>query len=102
MLIYFSCSSVIGLIMFLMSYYSENSFDPIIFVLLIVVNAIINLIFILFQATMIYVFPENRQEFLKSIIILFFNFPFIVIYWILIILSIQKILPSNFEIQSKI
>ena len=88
MFIYFICSWILGILMFVISICFDEFIDSLIFVFLNGFNAIVNLIFILFQATMIYVFPENRQEFLKSIIILFFNFPFIVIYWILIILSI--------------
>lgn len=87
MLIYFICSWILGILMFLISICFNEFVDSLIFVFLTGFNAIINLIFIVFQIIMIYVFPENKSEFYKSILMLLINFPFIVIYWFLIVIT---------------
>ncbi len=79
MLVYFNGSWILGLIMlFLMFYFNDDEFYTLIFIVFTSLNVIINFIFILFQTIMIYVFPENREEFFKSILILLFNFPFLI------------------------
>ncbi len=85
MFIYFTCSWFVGLAMILVARYFENIADFFALFLLTIINFFINSIFILFQAIMIYVFPENRKEFLISIVILFFNFPFVAFAWLLLI-----------------
>lgn len=85
MLIYFTCSWFVGIVMILIARCVENIADIFALFLLTIINFFINSIFILFQAIMIYVFPENRKEFVISIFILFFNFPFIAVAWLLLI-----------------
>ena len=64
-------------------------------VLLLVSTSFMNLFFnglvLIFLTVLLYAFPENRIQFLHSIILLLFNFPFVMFYCIIINLTISNL-----------
>lgn len=88
MFVYFIGSWILGLMITVITFsFGDDDLYSMIFVFLTGFNAIVNFIFILFQLIMISVFPENRADFSKSIVMLLFNFPFILIYCFLIVIT---------------
>jgi hypothetical protein len=46
---------------------------------------------LIFLTVLLYAFPENRIQFLHSIILLLFNFPFVMFYCIIINLTLSNL-----------
>lgn len=80
--IYFKFCWIFGLVSCAISYWADDEVI-LLLILLVIFNGIVNSIFIVFQAIMIYFFPENRDGFLKTILVLMVNFPFVLIYLII-------------------
>ncbi len=76
-LIYFSISWIIGILIFLLSFYKDDVFMSFWF-FAVAFNAIINLISLIFLFVLCLVFTENKKEFATSFFLLLFNFPFMV------------------------
>lgn len=81
--IYFKFCWIFGLVSCAISYWADDEVILLLLILLVIFNGIVNSIFIVFQAIMIYFFPENRDEFFKTILLLMVNFPFVLIYLII-------------------
>jgi len=86
LLIYFKYSWLFGVLGYVVSYWFDYEVKDFLLVFLFILNGIVNGIFILFQVIMIYFFPENREGFLKMILLLMVNFPFVIFYFLLIII----------------
>lgn len=82
--IYFKISWICGLDACAISYWLDDDMKLFLLMFLVILNGIANAIFIVFQAIMICFFPENREMFLKTILLLTVNFPFIMAYSFLI------------------
>ena len=76
-LIYFAISWLLGILILISSFYKNDMF-MLFWFFAAAFNAVINLIVLIFLSVLALVFTENKKEFVTSIILLTFNFPFIV------------------------
>lgn len=83
-LIYFSFSWFIGIIAGIFSFLGVYDEIVLVFLFLSFINFIINFLVILVLITWFYIFLENRIEFRNSIILLLFNFPFLMVLYFII------------------
>lgn len=82
--LYFKFSWICGLASCAISYWLDDDIKLFLLIFLVILNGIANAIFIVFQAVMLYFFSENKEEFIKTILLLMVNFPFIIVYYFLI------------------
>jgi len=87
-LIYFCISWLIGILIILLIVFETQ--DELVYSLLFLsaFNLIINLFSILLLFVLYYVFPENKTEFKNSAVMLFFNFPILIVLYILLIYNL--------------
>ncbi|SDM30659.1 hypothetical protein SAMN05216273_12131 [Chryseobacterium taihuense] len=81
-LVYFCVSWLIGILIIILVILKTQ--DDFVYDLLFLsaFNLIINLFSIILLFVLYYVFPENKTEFINSVILLFFNFPMLFVLYI--------------------
>jgi len=87
-LVYFGISWLIGIIIILLMIFETQDELALGLLFLSAFNLIINLFSILLLFVLYYVFPENKKEFKNSAVMLFFNFPILIMLYILLIYNL--------------
>jgi|UPI000836D8A4 hypothetical protein len=87
-LVYFGISWLIGIIIILLMILETQDELALGLLFLSAFNLIINLFSILLLFVLYYVFPENKTEFKNSAVMLFFNFPILIVLYILLIYNL--------------
>jgi hypothetical protein len=88
--IFFSINWIIGILV-LITLKKLEFFCEEFAILIFIIQFIFNLISIIFLVILLLVFKENRIEFSRSILLLFFNFPFLIVYIIMLNEIIQNL-----------
>lgn len=84
--IYFITSWIIGLVLLISMDIGKSGFLFAILGFITLVNVFINALVIIFLVVLQFIFSENGIEFLHSLLFIFFNFPFIICYYLLLYL----------------
>ena len=82
--IYFIVSWIIGVFLLAITAAGWHDDFPYLLVFAAFMNAIFNGLVIFFLMVLLFVFPENRTQFMHSLILLLFNFPFVMFYCLLL------------------
>lgn len=83
-LIYFSISWILGILGFINGFLDDEDWFLGHILFFVGFNFFINVLALIQLSVLFFTFTENRKEFFWSFILLIFNFPFTVIYWILL------------------
>lgn len=83
--IYFTSSWSLGL-MLLLVYSMGWSDGPELLIVTTIMNLFINVLVQTFLIVLLLTFPENRIQFLHSMLLLLFNFPFLLAFWCILTL----------------
>lgn len=89
--IYFFISWVVGIVLLfpVVSGWSENAAYLLLFASF--MNVLFNGLVIIFLLVLLYVFPENRIQFFHSVILLLVNFPSVMVYYLIFLLTTNNL-----------
>lgn len=90
MILYVKISWVLGVLSFVLKDILPDELIFFLIVILVPINLIVTICFILFFAVMLFVFPEKKEDFVKTQMLLCCNFPVIFLLGIIIFYSIFK------------
>jgi len=85
-LIYFFASWILPVILIVSGLLANNEAYLYLLFFVTTINVFVNFLIIVFLGMMHYTFTENRKEFLHSLILLFFNFPFVAGYLLILMI----------------
>ena len=84
MILYVKTSWVFGILSFVLKDVLSDELAFFFVVILIPINMIVTICFLLFFAVMLFVFPEKKEGFIKTQILLCCNFPIVFLFYIII------------------
>jgi len=84
MILYVKISWILGVLSFLLKDVLPDELAFFLMMILVPINLLVTICFLLFFAVMLFVFPEKKEGFIKTQILLCCNFPIVFLFYIII------------------